>query len=1015
MPQLSTVGKVLLKHSLPADMHEFIDTNELDKKGISTLFNRLAEKPELYKDAVSTLSRLGFEVSTRLGSTVKLSDLLSPIDKDAKFKQLNHDIDEIRAATPDKKQREIKLNELYSKFIKEVEKELIDVGVAKNQTLAKVIRSGSRGSVQQYRQTVFSPFTVQDAKGNVLVDFPIQRSFAEGLSLPEYLSSTFGSRQGEVAKKLCIFEDAEILTADFQSAKIKDIKVGDYVLGSDLHGEVRKTKVTKVFNQGLQDCWEYKFRKGNTREFITVIATEDHKILNKRRDYNNKTKSIEVSSLGTLKPGDGKNFSHSAILPSTYIEDANDFVPEHRALHLGLILGDGCVTYKSKRSNVLFNHLFSCADPLLLSDVKGYLKTLNLKTGSPNGYSMAMVYDKPEGKLHPIKIWLRELGLAGTNSKTKFIPDEVWTWDKESTANLISGLISTDGSISLTERNCLTIRFAVVSERIAYTLKDLLERKFQIYCTPIKKTDKTKIRFAVNDLYTFAISHRYSVKRFVENIKLVGKKRLELEVAYAKFCDNNAHNLCEEYPVSFVSKIYKGKLQTYDIEVDHPEHLFVLKNMMISSNSVAKAGYFSKQLSRATMTLKVEEHDCGTDNGIEVPTDDKDSVGCYLAKPVASYNKNNEVTSRMLNDLKNRGIQDIIVRSPITCQASRHSHAGAVCQLCAGKREKGTLPPLGDYVGITAASTLGEPLAQGQLNVKHTSGSAGGANISGGFKLIEQLANIPDTFKHRAAIAEKDGVVAEIRKAPQGGFYIKVDDTEYYVLPGFSPTVKLGDEVEQGDVLSEGIINPADVVRLKGIGEGRRYFTKVMKKAFDDSGMGGISRRNFELISKAGIDHVKITSNDGLGDHLPGEVVSYQNIEKDYHPRPDAIKATPDHAHGKYLEEPVLHYTIGTRVTKRVSSDLKKHHIEYVTVHNDAPPFEPEMQRMLDVPVFEPDWMHQLYSTNLERRLMQSVNTGAQSNLKGPSPVPGLAYGVSFGLPKRAEDYEVYTDESDIS
>lgn len=632
MGTVTTVGKLLLKHNLPTDMHEFVDTNELDKKGISTLFNKLAEKPDIYKNSVSNLARLGFEVSTRLGSTVKLSDLLSPIDKEKKFAELNKEIDHIRATTPNKKERDQKLLDLYGKFTKEVEKELIDVGVAKGQTLAKVIRSGSRGSVQQYRQTVFSPFTVQDAKGNVLVDFPIQRSFAEGLSLPEYLSSTFGSRQGEVAKKL----------------------------------------------------------------------------------------------------------------------------------------------------------------------------------------------------------------------------------------------------------------------------------------------------------------------------------------------------------------------------------------------AVAKAGYFSKQLSRASMTLKVEEHDCGTDNGIEVSTEDKDSVGCFLARPVGPYNKNNEITGRMLNDLKGKGIHYIIVRSPITCQASRHSHSGAVCQMCAGKREKGGLPPLGDYVGITAASTLGEPLAQGQLNVKHTSGSAGGANISGGFKLIEQLANIPDTFKHKAALAEKDGKVDEVRKAPQGGFYVKVGKDEYYVLPGFAPKVKVGDEVEAGDVLSEGIVNPADVVRLKGIGEGRRYFTHVMKNAFDDSGMGGINRRNFELISKAGVDHVKITSNEGLGDHLPGSIVSYQAIEKDYQPRQDAIKSRVDQAVGKYLEEPILHYTIGTRVTKKVAETLRRHGVESVTVHKNPPPFEPEMQRLLDVPEHEPDWMHQLYSTNLERRLIHAVNTGAQSNLRGPSPIPGLAYGVGFGE-KKAEDYEVYTDEPDTS
>jgi DNA-directed RNA polymerase subunit beta' len=630
MPQPITVGKLLLKHAVPRAFHQYVTTTELDKKGTTALFNRLAEEaPNEYKDVVSKLTRLGFEISTRMGSTVGLQDLLSPIDKEQKFKDLEIKAEGIRKEFPsDKKKRDQKLLDLYGNFSKQIDSELVDVGVKKNQTLAKVIRSGSRGSAQQYRQTVFSPFLVQDAKGNVLVDFPVKRSFAEGLTLPEYLSATFGARAGEVAKKL----------------------------------------------------------------------------------------------------------------------------------------------------------------------------------------------------------------------------------------------------------------------------------------------------------------------------------------------------------------------------------------------AVADAGAFSKELSRASMTIKIEDHDCGTDNGIEVPVTDRDSIGTYLARPVGGFKKNNEVIGRMLNELKNKNIANLIVRSPITCQSSRKFHSGAVCQMCAGRREKG-IPAIGDYIGITAASTLGEPLAQGQLNVKHTSGSAGGPSLAGGFDLINQLASIPKHFKNKAAISEKDGRVSEVRKAPQGGYYIVVEGDEYYVPAGFEPKVKVGDIVESGDVLSEGIVNPADMVRLKGVGEGRRYFATTMKKTFDDSGMGGINRRNFELIAKNAIDHVRVTDNNGLGDYLPGEVVHYQVIEKDYQPRPGSSLTRIDQAYNKYLEQPVLHYTIGTRVTHKLIDALKKQGIESVMVHSNPPPFEPEMQRLDSIPVYEPDWMHQLYSTNLERRLINAVNSGAVSSLKGPSPIPGLAYGVGFGMKKAEEEEEVYVDD----
>jgi antitoxin MazE len=216
--------------------------------------------------------------------------------------------------------------------------------------------------------------------------------------------------------------------------------------------------------------------------------------------------------------------------------------------------------------------------------------------------------------------------------------------------------------------------------------------------------------------------------------------------------------------------------------------------------------------------------------------------------------------------------------------------------------------------------------------------------------------------------------------------------------------LKEGDKVESGDIMSDGIVNPAEIVQHKGIGEGRRYFTEAMRTAFGESGMG-VNRRNFELISRGAVDHVRITHPDGLGDHLPDAIVGYQSVEKDYKPRADSKLVRIDLARGQYLEEPVLHYTIGTRVTSRVIDKLKEHNIESVKVHNIPPPFEPEMVRLLDVPAHVPDWAHQLYSTYLEKRLINAVNTGMSSSVKGPSPVLGLAYGVGFG-DKRGEYYE---------
>lgn len=411
--------------------------------------------------------------------------------------------------------------------------------------------------------------------------------------------------------------------------------------------------------------------------------------------------------------------------------------------------------------------------------------------------------------------------------------------------------------------------------------------------------------------------------------------------------------------------------------------------------SVAQGGYGSKQFARALMPLQIVEADCETLNGINVTVDDKESVGAYLAKPVGSYNRNNEVTPKMLNDLKNKGILQITIRSSMTCQSNKKHHSGGLCQMCVGRREKGT-PALDSYIGLVAGTAVAEPLTESAMKARHSGGAATTLGGQSGFKLINQLANIPKTFVGRAPLAQEDGFVTKLEPAAAGGYFISVNNQEHYIGIDQEPKVKKGDRVEQGQVLSSGLVDPREVVKYRGIGDGRKYYMEAMKKAFDDSGLG-VNRRNFELIAKAAIDHVKITDPEGMGDYLPDQVVSYSAIEKNYNPRKDSKNLRLDLAYGKYLEKPELHYTIGTKVTTSVIDILKKEGIEDVVVNDNPPNFEPVMVRLVDIPEHHDDWMHVLNSTNLAKRFVNMVNKGSTSDTKGASPIPGLAYGVGFG------------------
>lgn len=411
--------------------------------------------------------------------------------------------------------------------------------------------------------------------------------------------------------------------------------------------------------------------------------------------------------------------------------------------------------------------------------------------------------------------------------------------------------------------------------------------------------------------------------------------------------------------------------------------------------SVAQGGYGSKQFARALMPLQIVESDCETVNGVTLPTKDRESVGAYLAKAVGGYNRNNEVTVKVLNDLVNKNVQTITVRSPMTCQSNKKHHSGGLCQMCVGRREKG-MAAMDSYIGLVAGTAVAEPLTESAMKARHSGGAATSLGGQQGFKLINQLANIPKTFIGKAPLAQEDGFITKLEPAAAGGYFVSVNNHEHYLGIDQTPSVKLGDRVEQGQVLSSGVIDPREVVKYRGIGDGRKYYMQAMKKAFDDSGLP-VNRRNFELIAKAAIDHVKITDPDGLGDYSPDQVVSYSAIEKDYTPRPEAKELRLDLAYGKYLEKPELHYTIGTKVTTAVINELKEHNIESVLAHEEHPNFEPVMVRLVDIPEHHDDWMHVLNSTNLAKRFVNMVNKGATSDVKGPSPIPGLAYGVGFG------------------
>lgn len=422
------------------------------------------------------------------------------------------------------------------------------------------------------------------------------------------------------------------------------------------------------------------------------------------------------------------------------------------------------------------------------------------------------------------------------------------------------------------------------------------------------------------------------------------------------------------------------------------------RGLISTKFAVQDAGYLSKQLAAAAHDMVVTSHDCGTHRGIPTTPDDKDNVGAVLAKSVGGHSAGSIITARTLTDLKQKGVTDISVRSPLTCQAH-----GGLCASCAGLNARNRLSGIMDNVGLAASSSLGEPLAQGSLSEKHSGGvaSSSGKAVSA-FKSIDRLVQVPEVFPGGAAVARNDGKVSKIEPAPQGGTFVTVGGEQHYVDPDTAVKVKLGDELEAGDTLSEGVPNPADIVKHKGIGEGRLYFVKAMRDAFKNNGLA-VNRRQLEVIGRALVNHVKVDDPEGMGHYLPDDIVEYNGIESSYQPNPESVVSMPaGKAVGQYLHRPQLHYSIGTRITPRVAKTLESAGEPDVLVGKEGPGFVPEMQRVAENPGFKEDWQAQMAGANIKKRLLSGVHSGtAESDLHGISYVPGLAYGLEFGQPPK--------------
>ena len=295
------------------------------------------------------------------------------------------------------------------------------------------------------------------------------------------------------------------------------------------------------------------------------------------------------------------------------------------------------------------------------------------------------------------------------------------------------------------------------------------------------------------------------------------------------------------------------------------------KGLADTALRTADSGYLTRRLVDVSQEVIIRDEDCGTTNGIEVYEIREGNelveklaerlVGRYLAEdftaPDGSFSISRE---KLLNDddaarIVKTGVENIKVRSVLTCELKN-----GVCAKCYGASlANGQLISKGEAVGIIAAQSIGEPGTQLTMRTFHTGGIASAEDITQGLPRVEELFESRHP-KNMAIITRISGTVRyeEIKKTRHA--IITADDgtEEQYAVPfGYRPTVFDGDYVQAGDPLTEGSINPPDVLAVKGEKAVQNYIISEVQKVYRLQGVD-INDKHIEVIVRQMMRKVRI-------------------------------------------------------------------------------------------------------------------------------------------------------------
>ena len=298
------------------------------------------------------------------------------------------------------------------------------------------------------------------------------------------------------------------------------------------------------------------------------------------------------------------------------------------------------------------------------------------------------------------------------------------------------------------------------------------------------------------------------------------------------------------------------------------------KGLSDTALRTADSGYLTRRLVDVSQDIIIREQDCGSHDGIELSAikDGNQVIESLQERLIGRYplediinpetkelivDTNTLINDKIADKIVEAGIETVKVRSVFGCR-TKHG----VCSKCYGmglaSRQEASI---GETVGIIAAQSIGEPGTQLTMRTIHSGGVAGVADITQGLPRVEELFEARKP-KGVAIISEIDGKVKITEDKKRKSVVVtSKDDSKTYVIPfGSKLKVKDGDEVVAGQSLTEGSINPNELLAIKGPEGVYNYLVQEVQKVYRNQGVD-INDKHIEVIGRQMLKKVRVEDN----------------------------------------------------------------------------------------------------------------------------------------------------------